>query len=66
MKFIFSLFLISSSAFAELPSKVFAEPYIEISRMEKYSELKSINSAVAKQADLIDTYSIGLAFPVEL
>lgn len=40
--------------------------YLEISRMEKSSELRSINSSVAQRADLFDTYSIGLAFPVEL
>lgn len=40
--------------------------YLEISRAEKYSELGSTNSSVASRADLYDTYSIGLTYPIEL
>lgn len=40
--------------------------YLEISRAEKYSELASTNVSVASRADLYDTYSIGVTYPIEL
>lgn len=40
--------------------------YLEISRSEKYSELATSNASVANRADLYDTYSIGLSYPIEL